>query len=334
MGYIQGAYEILKKKYIYLLRFFFLGLSVLLLINIVDFKLVLNHLAVVPWFIVISLLAINLFRAWLVGLRWCLINPDPAAQLSAWHYYRFVILAHTFNLIMPGALGGDVVKTALTLKTVRSNRIDNVIGIAVDHLIGLFSIIILGTIAFFFINVPDRSIFNLFWGGLYGAIIVLVFILFNTRFHKLLQACFSRLGKPGAWLNMVLRVWQDSLDYFRSNKKKIVQALLLCLPIHIISFLTKFIIARNININVAFIDIALVTVMVWLVTTIPLTISGAGVRELSTVYFLSFYGVSPEAATALSVYSYMISVLLGLVGLLFIVDFSKVRLKRACRRNQ
>ena len=314
-----------KRKLALLLQFIFLVLSVAALMIIVDFKLVFAYIKAVPVFILILLVMVGLARVWLTGLRWRLLNPDTSNQLSLWHYFRFMMIAHAFNLIMPGALGGDFVKTAFTLKTVKHSRIDNVIAILVDRFVGLLSIIFLGTIAYFFLShVPDRTRFNLFLIILYSLVIVFLFIVFNKRVHTFFQTCFLHLGRAGMALIKVLKTWQRSVNYFLANKHKVLLSFLLCLPIHIISFVSAYFLARSLNINISFFDISLVIAMVWVISSVPLTISGAGVRELSMIYFLSSYGITPDLATALSISLYIVTLLIGFFGLFFIFDFRQL----------
>ena len=53
----------------------------------------------------------------------------------------------------------------------------------------------------------------------------------------------------------VLKTWQRSVNYFLANKHKVLLSFLLCLPIHIISFVSAYFLARSLNINISFFDI-------------------------------------------------------------------------------
>jgi uncharacterized protein (TIRG00374 family) len=116
----------------------------------------------------------------------------------------------------------------------------------------------------------------------------------------------------------VVETWKEALRFFRRNSHLLLTALLLCLPIHGLSFVTTYIIAKSLGIDVSFFDVSVVLSLVWVITAVPITISGAGVRELSVIYFLSLFGVQAEPATALSIYLYIVSLALGLIGLAFV----------------
>lgn len=327
----------MKKSHSFLLRLFMLALSIIILLSIVDFPLVFRYVHEVPFFILLILVCIGIIRTWLTGLRWRLLNPDASNQLSRWQYFRFLMIANTYNLIMPGALGGDFIKTALTLHTVKTKRADNLIGIIVDRSVGLLSILTLGTISFLFIeDVPHKQRLNYLFITLYIGIIISLFILSNPYLHKLLISFFGHFGKLGNMGITFIKAWKDTLRFFYMNKLRVLKAFSLCLPIHCVSFVTAYILAGFLNINISFFSIALITALVWLVTAIPITISGAGVRELSFIYLLSFYGVDPEPATALSLYKYIITLCLGLVGFFFWFNYKPFLsrfAKNTSRRN-
>jgi len=308
-----------EKKYIFFFgRILLLLSSLYVVFRIIDVQTVLQHLRNIPLHILAILVVLGIFHTWLTGFRWKLVNPDVSDQITKWQYFKLLMMAKPFNLILPGALGGDVAKTALTLKSVKSNRIDNVIAIIVDRYVGLLSITILGSFALLFMSyIPDKRAFYGLFGLLVTAFVLSLLSVINQSLLRLLQSVFQRLGSFGKKLIHVLDAWQEALLFFKRNSNCLLKALLICFPIHCISFLSAFILANNLGIRVSFFDIALILSLVWVITAIPITISGTGVRELSLIYFLSLYGVKSEPATALSLSLYIVTIALGLIGLLF-----------------
>ena len=309
------------KQLALLARVVFLAVSLAILIKIVDLKLLAAHMYDIPLYVLAFLVAMSVFRTWLTGMRWRLITPDESGQLRAWQYFRLLMIANSFNLIMPGALGGDFVKTAMTVKTVKNKRVDNVIAIVADRFIGLLSILCLGSLALLFMSdIPNRWAFYRIFLLLGAAFATLILTTTNPWLLRLAETIFVRLGVVGDKLLHVLHTWQSAIAFFRRNYTRVLLALLMCVPIHGLSFLTKYIVAVYLGIEISFFDVCLILALVWVITSIPITISGAGVRELSMIYFLSFYGVDAEPATALSVYFYLVTVILGFIGLFFLLD--------------
>lgn len=314
-----------RKHFFFYLRLSVLVITFLVLLYIVDFSLVFIYIRNIPWYILIVLILIGLFRTWLTGLRWQVLNPDISGQLSRRQYFCLLMMAKPFNLIMPGALGGDVIRSVMTVNAVKEKKIDNVLAIIADRFIGLFSIVILGTLAFILSKeIPDKSAFYAFFIVVYSAIIMVLVFLTNSYLNRAFEKVTSRMGNIGVMLNNVAEAWQNALSYFKTNKKNVVMGLLLCIPIHVVSFFTAYLLALSLSINISFFDISLIIALVWLITAIPISISGVGVRELSMIYLFSIYGIDAEPATALSIFLYIVTVIMGLLGLLFFVDWKKL----------
>ena len=304
-----------------IIRLIVLIVSVIILLRIIDIKVVIVNIKNIPIFILILLTLIAIIRAWLTGIRWSLINPDLTGQLTKWHYFRLIMISNTFNLVMPGALGGDFVRTALTVSTVKNNKVENVIAIIVDRFIGLISILSLGLLSLILAqDIPSHGSFYVFY-IVFLLMFFIVFITTNKAVILFLENKFCGSGRVRSMIGSLLQAWKKALHFFKTHKRRVLYAFLLCLPIHMVAFISKYLLARSLGIDLSFFSITLITAIVWLVTAIPITISGAGVRELSMIYLFSLYGVGAEAATALSVYTYIISLLLGTLGLLFVIDW-------------
>ena len=316
-----------SEKYTILLRLTFLAVSLAILIRIVDVKLVMNHVRDIPLRVLGFLVLLSIIRIWLTGLRWQLLNPDVSGQLSRWHYFRLMMISNTFNLFMPGALGGDIIRIALTMKTIQNKKLENLIAIVADRLIGFFSIIVLGSIALLFMSdIQDKWVFYLIFGLMLGIFLLTFIIAINTRMLRLLQSFFLWLGAIGSRLITLLETWKNALIFFRDNYLRVLGAILICLPIHGLAFLIAYFIAISLNIKVSFFDLCIILSLVWVIVAIPITIYGAGVRELSLIYFLSLYGVEAEKAAALSVYLYIIALCVGFI-VFFLILFDKCILK-------
>lgn len=314
------------------IRVIVLIVSLLVLLRIVDLRIVINQLTKIPLYIILILLMLGTARLWVTSIRWRLLNPDVSNQLSKWTYFRYVMISQVYNQIMPGALGGDFVRAAMTVSSVNEKKADNLIAIVVDRFVGLLSILFLGTTAFIITDaIADKASFYLFFLAVYSGLFVLIIVFTNSYLHSLLLGIFKGSNKISVLLSKAINIWQSALAFFSANKKKVLFAFLLCLPIHIVSFFTSYLLARSLYIYLPFVDISLIVSMTWLITAIPITISGAGVRELSMVYLFSLYGVGAEAATTLSIYTYIIGLLLGMIGLLFLVDWGKAYYKLQSR---
>lgn len=311
----------MKKWIILILRIVILVASLIFLIYKVDFKdLFYNVLTKLPiWLLLIAVL-LSIFSVWLNGIRWKIVNTDYSYQLSNWDYLRYMMISSSFNLVMPGALGGDIIKAIWVGSDIQSDRTINVLSIFFDRAIGMFSLFFLGLLSFSFSPFFNPDVKIIVW--IFTLILLVLFILL-IRYIK--KGSFSRLikgwqPKRNIFLKIkgVLVVIKDIVIIYLGKPRIFIYALLLSFIIHVSFFVINYLIALFLHLKVSFFDISMISCLVWFITAIPISISGIGVREISYISLLSYYGVSAEAATGLSLYGFSVAIIVGLFGLPFV----------------
>jgi uncharacterized membrane protein YbhN (UPF0104 family) len=93
---------------------------------------------------------------------------------------------------------------------------------------------------------------------------------------------------------------------------------LLTLGAYFVFYVANFWIFKSIGIQLSLIDIGFILSLMSLATLIPISLAGFGTREVSLVFLLSFYGISPEVAIVFSLLQFTAFFLWGgLMGWLF-----------------
>lgn len=314
------------KVRVLLLRLTGLLISVALVWRLVDWQ----ALAAIALRLAPSLLAFvvvcALFRAWLSSLRWKLMDPDPGDQLRHWDYFRYVMVGAVFNLFLPGALGGDLVRSILVVRELDSHRGSGVAAIAADRMLGLFSILVLGSVAC--IIAPGLEGRFYYLAVLIPLDVAFIFGCWVAVAPKLNHALMDWVDRPGrAWsaAHRIVRTWSEIATFYRKNPGHVGWAILLCIPIHFSWFLIVYLIARAIGIEVSFLGLAMVTSLAWLITALPISFGGLGVRELSFIYLLSIQGVDPESSALLGICQFGVIVATSLIGVPMIWMGKRIR---------
>ena len=268
--------------------------------------------------ILVIVFALAMLSTWLTSIRWSLIDPDLARQMRSWDYFRYVMIGATANMFMPGALGGDAVRIALVAKDLNSQRGVAVAAIIADRWIGLFSIILLGTIACLGAT-----------GLAYRTELLLVLLVMNLAFvfgwfvassRSISDRLLTFIDRPGFFwraMRSVFEAWQRSIEFYAAHPARVLGALSLCLPIHACWFLIVYLLAGEIGVNLSFLSLAMVTALSWVIVAAPISFGGVGVRELSFVYLLSLQGVDAERAVVLGACQSAIFLARAVIGVPF-----------------
>jgi uncharacterized membrane protein YbhN (UPF0104 family) len=85
--------------------------------------------------------------------------------------------------------------------------------------------------------------------------------------------------------------------------------------------------ARSIGVNIDAIYFFIFMPIIWIIITIPISLSGLGLREGAFVFFFSQVGVTPSDAVAISLLYYSYNVVIGVAGGLILL-YSSLRQTR------
>lgn len=322
----------MKKWFSWTLRIVVFTLTLIFLFTYVDFKEVISRILYkVPiWTLIVAIL-LSLFRVWLNGRRWKICNTDSLKQLSSSDYFRYMMISSSLNLIMPGVLGGDVVKAIWMGSDVSNNKARNVLSVFFDRAIGIISIIILGLLSLSLSPLIDIKIKSKVIAVVFALLLLfLVFIL-------LYRTSFLRKFRVNEWMPRKkiyilvkngLLLTNDIIKHYYHKPVIFFNALFLSFIIHISWFFVNYLISLHLKMEVSFFDISMISCLVWIITVIPISISGIGVREISYIGLLGTYGVTPEQATALSLYIFSITIILAILGLPFIFTYKKKKVEK------
>lgn len=239
-------------------------------------------------------------------LRWRLLLPGV---LGIRRLFSLYMIGSFFNTFLPGVIGGDAVKAFYLYQITGRNSL-TLASIFMDRYLGFVVLIAIGTTAFLF-GYKYLQASDIEW---LLPLVVLSFIIASLLILGL------RLGKR-------IKILSEFYDYFhayRSQKGIILKALLLSVLVQLSGIFAVYILALGIGEQIPFLACLIYLPLIILFTTIPISISGLGVREGAFVLFLGIIGVKPEVATSISL-AWFFSITTGsLLGLVEYLRYKKV----------
>ncbi|MEX2387887.1 MAG: lysylphosphatidylglycerol synthase transmembrane domain-containing protein [Phycisphaeraceae bacterium] len=247
--------------------------------------------------------------AWLV--LFVLITP-VSVGLSVWkwqlllstigHRVRFLtlfllyVLSQFYNNLLPSSVGGDVVRVMLLGRRIGSPH-DAFRSVLVERFTGLTVLITLGMAAIGLAAPLRQSVplVTLVLAGLvlYGAVVLAVF---DPRLLRLLERCCRpvRLARQAV---AKLQRMQQSLWEYRHHPGPLAASLLLALAFHLSTFVTVYLACRALGQPVPWSVVAAVTPVALVVTLLPISFNGLGVREWAFVVGFELLSDFPGAGT-------------------------------------
>jgi uncharacterized membrane protein YbhN (UPF0104 family) len=258
--------------------------------------------------VVLAFVALAIGTAW----RWRWLVEALGLVLRAVDAIRYTFYGIFFNLVVPGATGGDVVKAYYAARRTGVPT-KAVVSVLVDRIVGLFALVLFASAILF--SRPDRAGWDtprtfcavVLAAGIGGGALVL-----SRRLRRALglSALFARLPFQHVW-----REVDAAFRLYRGRPGALALGVVVSLGNHAGTAILAFVLARALGLEVVALSDCLALVpVVSLLSAIPLLPGGWGVGELAFAFFFGPVGVPPSEAVALSVVLRLAILTSGLPG--------------------
>lgn len=236
----------------------------------------------------------------LCSVRWRLFLPEkyPLKRLFALY-----MIGSFFSSFLPGVVGGDAVRAYYLNKDAKKISV-TLAAVFMDRYFGFVTLMLIGITAFpFSFGVFGNSPYKWLMPGFFISFIIGSILFFGLR-----------LGNRFKFMNEIY----EYFVLFRTQKVLIIKALLISVVIQMLGFVSVLVLASKMGEES--ISLLLLSVFLPIVITIvsmPISISGIGLREGVFVVLLGLIGIGPEAATSLSLAWFLSTFVGSLPGLVF-----------------
>ena len=250
----------------------------------------------------------------LATVRWKILLQVQGIEMGWVRTWQLFMIGMFFNLFMLGSTGGDVVKMFLTMREARDNKAAALLSVFMDRVIGMMALILisLGFLYFRYDKLSDSAasatlLTTLLW-LLAGAVVVIVGMFVGSAFgwvHYLPQwtPLRGRIVEVSAACHVYAKGWRQT-----------IWAFLVSFPLFAVFFITFYCAARAYTDVLGLVDVFSVLPIVAVITAIPISVSGIGLRESLFVSLLAPFGVGAAVATLISVSGFLINTVGSLAG--------------------
>lgn len=226
-----------------------------------------------------------------------------------------------YSSFIPGQASGELIKGIKLAKSEGSHQ-KVWVPIFIDKITNLLIVCLIGFIAILFDDHYNKNTLLIFIVSFFTVLLMFItIVLFSentSKFVSYLKSCLVKALNTFQVNTTILNNF--SLNYFEDYKKHnliiyetIFWSLLIKLP-HIFAF---YLLALSLNINLNLIQSAWFFSLVSIITLIPISFSGLGVREGASIFLLSKIGIENSAALSYSLLIFTTGILIALIGGVF-----------------
>ena len=260
-----------------------------------------------PIWILLSILIVTLVNPLWSSSRWKVFLEYSGVKIKRFELIKIAFISYFYGLVLPSSIGSDVIRIYLIEKKypeIRGRTGATVFG---DRLVGLSSFALIGLFGSIYIE-KVYGINKIIGIMLIINIVVLFLSILLTnnfvyKFFKLKLSCLSFMGRTYAYLDSL---HENLVQIKFSTIIPKVLPFIILFQLSNIGTVWFIFMAAGFKINF-FIHLAFVPVIM-LISMIPASISGFGLREGAFVYFYNLINVPPEVSIVVSILFFIVNV--------------------------
>ncbi len=267
------------------------------------------------YFIIIIILFFIFYLTF--SLRWNFLLKAQEIHITKFKSYLYLLVSFFFNNILPSGLGMDMIRSAYAGG---KENFEKAFGASImERILGMIGMMLIGVFAVF-----SRKVEFIKFSVLYIGLILLTFILYylftslqiEWLKEKLLSIKLFDLGKS-------IREFYKAIKIYKSKRKTIIIGIAYSVLVQIVITLINYFIAKGLSIPIPFSALLAYIPIITIISLIPLTLNGLGLREYSYVFFFSLIGIAKSEALSISLVYFAASVIASCAGGIVFVFLKK-----------
>lgn len=298
-----------RRKWLKILKILFTTGLLLVILNQLRNLSFINLMHILNWpifFMAFLMLVLhNLFGAW----RWYILTRKFQTKTNIFSLLKYYYIGNFASFFLPTSIGGDVARIILLRRESNSLEIGSST-VIVERVLGLISIIMLFAFSMFF-GIAEFITISVLWPLIFFILIVFLGIWFVFYIP---ERWLAKLLFFSPKINSKLHNLFQALKAYRIESKLMVQGLGLSLFYQLAMIGAYYFLARAINLLIPFQHFLLIMPLVWILSLIPLSLNGLGIREGGFIYLFSLLDYPSDLLSFVSILGVILLITQGLIG--------------------
>ena len=252
-------------------------------------------------------IAVNLFQIFIGVLRWRLVSAECGAPLHIGQALRYGMIGTFFNQTLPSSIGGDAVRLWLVARSGAGWRAATY-SIFVDRALGLITlaILIVASLPWSYHLITDPT------GR--SALLLIDFLALAGGLGFLVLGAMPWPWLKRRWAIHHLHACAVIANRLVLNASRGPQILVLSLLVHMLAVVNVWCVVQAIASSVTFAQVFQLAPPVMLITTLPISIAGWGVREAGMGLAFRYAGLMMNEGVNVSLLYGTVCFIVGVLG--------------------
>lgn len=257
---------------------------------------------------IITIIIFFLLYYLIFSLRWNFLLKAQKIKLSKVRSYLYIIISFFFNNFLPSGLGMDMIRSAYAGG---KENFEKALGASImERILGMIGMMLIGITAVFSWKAGFAKLSILYIGLILLIVLVycaLISLKVKWAKEKLLSIEFLNLGDS-------IRKFYRAFKIYKNKRKTILIGIGYSVLVQVVIILINYFIAKGLAIPIPIFALIAYIPIITVISLIPITINGLGLREAAYVHFFCLLNITEGQAMSLSLIFFVTSVLASCVG--------------------
>lgn len=289
-------------------------------IDLTQLKTVLSNFN--PAFYLLGIIILIAYQ-FILAYAWKAALSEKNILIKQKNIFRAIITSCFFAAFLPSSIGADLVLTFNIGKSLpqKEHAPSSFLFI---RILGFSSSLFVAGIALMFIahNFALRQVMVLMWVALLA-----IWICFWIAIHPKARRIVEKLATRFKWLSFIYKML-DSFSSFGKDRKIVLKIWLIGLVMVFLKTSIDYFMARSLGLNLPYIWFLALVPSISIITLLPISIAGLGVREGAYVGLFKNMGVPAASSFSISIMLFSLNIVLGIIGgILYLIYGTHVKSK-------
>lgn len=253
------------------------------------------------WYVPLGI-GMYLLSQFISAYRWQVLAKPLGFNLSLREFFDYYLIGMFFSLFLPGSIGGDVLRMYYLARRCNRKKREALLTVLAERGVGLVAVLMMtGAICLTPVVAPIPSAIRYTMIGM-AACALLGYILVRVVPVQALTQKFPKLGI----LAQAEVYWKDTPLLLNSVGISVL--------IQLVMIAIQVMITMALGIKIPLLYLVAVYGIVGLISVIPISFNGIGVREGAYTSLFALAGIPAHTGLAFALYWFLISALTSLVG--------------------
>lgn len=298
-----------RKKISFILRFI-ISISLLgAILSRADFTQISNIWTKFSPLIYLFAVILVFIQQYLFSINWKLSLANKGYLFSTKALFHSVLIGIFFGTFLPANIGADLVLT-FNIGRALPKKHDAVSSLLFIRLISVFTILSISFIAI--LKIPPLIAIR----PLLAFILCLIIFLYVIATNKTTSSFFKKIFlwfKKHAFTHFIYETYISFSEYGKTPGL-IIKIISISSIAGVLKIYIDYIIAKSLGLHIPFIYFLAISPIVSIITLIPASIAGLGIREGAYIGLFNLIGISPAASFSIAIMSFTLNLWAFLIG--------------------